>query len=288
MKLTPVCKYCGKKAKHQFKDKSWCCSKHHNQCPTMRKKRTGENHPLFGKKHSKETIKKMSQAKKGKTPWNKGKTGIYSEKTLKKFSEVSKNKIKFTPEMRAKWSQAKTLSIEDIQQKYPLFSKIEEIRYNPDNKKEIQTHCKNHNCKNSKEKGGWFTPTRESFFTRIYRIERDNIDGLYLYCSQECKNECVLYGKTDNQLIQPKTSLSYTSSEFQTFRHVVLKQANYKCEYCGSKATIVHHSRPQKLEPFFVLDPDYGIACCEKCHYKYGHKDECSTGQIAKIICKGY
>jgi len=49
----------------------------------------------------------------------------------------------------------------------------------------------------------------------------------------------------------------------------------------------VHHSRPQKLEPGFVLDPDFGVACCEKCHYKYGHKPgtECSTGNLANMIC---
>jgi len=60
------------------------------------------------------------------------------------------------------------------------------------------------------------------------------------------------------------------------------------CEYgCGKEATDVHHIRPQKLEPFFSLDPDYGLACCEECHYKYGHKtgSECSTGNLAQIAC---
>ena len=37
---------------------------------------------------SKETRKKMSGAKKGKSPWNKGKTNIYSEETLRKISEA--------------------------------------------------------------------------------------------------------------------------------------------------------------------------------------------------------
>jgi len=59
------------------------------------------------------------------------------------------------------------------------------------------------------------------------------------------------------------------------------------CEYCEELATHVHHSRPQKLEPGFALDPDFGIACCESCHYKYGHKTgtECSTGQLTNAVC---
>jgi len=27
---------------------------------------------------------------------------------------------------------------------------------------------------------------------------------------------------------------------------------------------------------------EYG---CEKCHYEKGHNDECSTGNLSKIIC---
>lgn len=60
-----------------------------------------------------------------------------------------------------------------------------------------------------------------------------------------------------------------------------------KCEICGELATHVHHGRPKKLEPFFVLDPDWGVSTCNKCHYKYGHPTgtECSTGRLANIQC---
>ncbi len=286
--MSRYCEYgCSKEATTQFKNGRWCCSKHHNQCSSIRKTRTGENHPLFGKKHSKETIEKMSQIKKGKIPWNKGRTRIYSKETLRKMSNSSKGQIKFTDELRARWRKAARLSIEDIKNKYPLFSKMEEMRYNPHNTNEIQTHCKNHKCNNSKENGGWFAPTRESFFTRIYRLERDGIDGLYIYCSIECKRECILYGKSDSQLMGTKTKLVYTSLEYQEYRKNVLERENYRCEYCGDMANSVHHIKPQKTEPFFSLDPDYGLACCSGCHFKYGHKDECSTGQLAKMACKG-
>jgi len=41
-----------------------------------------------GGNHGIETRRKMSESKKGTTPWNKGKTGIYSENTKKKISEA--------------------------------------------------------------------------------------------------------------------------------------------------------------------------------------------------------
>lgn len=36
-------------------------------------KTSGERHPMYGKKHSEESIKKMSKSHQGCTPWNKGK-----------------------------------------------------------------------------------------------------------------------------------------------------------------------------------------------------------------------
>ena len=48
----------------------------------------GEKHPMFGKHHSEESKKKMSNAKKGKPSHNKGKP--MSEETKKKLSESKK------------------------------------------------------------------------------------------------------------------------------------------------------------------------------------------------------
>ena len=169
-----------------------------------------------------------------------------------------------------------------------IFYVEEKMRYNPDKpgEKEIQVHCKNHNCVNSKEKDGWFTPKSQQFDDRKRSIEHIlGHDGYYFYCCEECKIECPLYNiKVDPNKIIKKPS---TSSEYQTWRNEVLKRENYECEYCGEPATHAHHSRPQKLEPGFVLDPDFGVACCEKCHYKYGHKKgtNCSTGKLANKMC---
>jgi len=58
----------------------------------------GKNNPMFNKTHSEEVKKVLSELKLGHTPWNKGKTGIYSDETLVKFkkpkTEEHKNKLK--------------------------------------------------------------------------------------------------------------------------------------------------------------------------------------------------
>lgn len=46
-----------------------------------------------GFKNSEETRKRISQARLGIEPWNKGKTGVYSEEVLNKMSETRKRKI---------------------------------------------------------------------------------------------------------------------------------------------------------------------------------------------------
>jgi 5-methylcytosine-specific restriction endonuclease McrA len=108
-------------------------------------------------------------------------------------------------------------------------------------------------------------------------------DGSYFYCSQECKDVCPLYNLQSDPFKNSKKP--YTESEYQQFRYHVLQRDNHKCQYCGEKAEHVHHERPQKLEPFFALDPDYAWSVCKKCHYEKGHTNECSTGKLSSKIC---
>ena len=61
-----------------------------------------------GKKHSDESRKKMSEKAKGRTPWNKGKTGVqkHSAESNKKRSETLTGRIR-TEEFRQKVSNGK-------------------------------------------------------------------------------------------------------------------------------------------------------------------------------------
>ncbi|HUU87758.1 MAG TPA: hypothetical protein VMX17_08405 [Candidatus Glassbacteria bacterium] len=315
------CDYgCGNKAKHQFKNGKWCCEKHYTKCPInaskiskqnkgnipwnkningcfndetiekMRKSHLGKKDSeetkqkkrqrATGRKHNIQTKNKMSQDRKGSRLKKKTK-----DKISKKLKELWNNNdsIFNSDEWKQKNKQTNKRTIKKIQNKYLLFSKIEEMRYKPGERK-IQVHCKNHNCPNSKEKDGWFTPEGREIEQRIYAIESLSKDNSYFYCSEECKNECPLYYSHGTYPLKNEL-LIYTSGEYQIFRDHVLERDGYKCQYCEKKAEHVHHERPQKLEPFFALDPDLAWSVCKICHYEKGHQNECSTGNIANKVC---
>jgi len=320
-----ICEYgCGQEAKYQFKNGKWCCGRNMACCPAIRKRNSARIKEIYqdpnsvyntasykkkmgdgvkksyedpkfielrrkestGKKQSKETIKKKTKSLK--ETWKDPNSGY----NLPSYKDKQSNGIKKAwkdPDSQYNsnlYKVSQKLTIEKINIKYSFFLKIEEMRYNPNkpDERKIQVHCKNHNCKNSKEKGGWFTPTYSQIYERIRALEKPYgmIENNF-YCCQECKDICPLYNLKEDPL--KENNLPYTSAEYQTFRTFVLERDNYICQYCGKPATHVHHERPQKLEPFYALDPDYAWSCCEKCHYEKGHKEECSTGNLAKIVC---
>jgi len=254
--ISILCDYgCGEVANYFFTiSKKYCCSDHYTKCKQMKKKTSQrlKNHIV-----SSETKNKIK----------------------KKIIELNKNNIEY----KIKQSISRKYTLEDYQSKHPFFCKIEDIRENPQTG-EIQVHCKNHNCPNSKEKGGWFTPTNIQLYERIRQLEKeDGNGGCYFYCCDACKTQCPLYNLRSD--IFTESQKTYTQSEYQYFKEYVLERDNYICQYCGKLADHVHHERPQKLEPFFALDPDLAWSVCKKCHYKYGHVDECSTGKLANILC---
>ena len=281
---------CGQEAKFQFKTGRWCCSDHISKCPKIREqkrlKQLGKLNGMYGKKHTEETKKKISEINTGnkhseeskRKIGNAAKGRLHSEETKLKISKNRKGK---------KSKRTRRHTIDSIIKKYPIFSKIEEMRYNPNNlpKKEIQVHCKNHNCPNSKEKGGWFTPKHTAITERIYQIEK-GYDGSYFYCSQYCKDTCILYNLRSDPFRNIETL--YTYEEKQIWNKTILEQDNYKCQICGERENLhCHHIIPVKLQPMVALDPSNGIVLCETCHYKYGHKtgSNCSTGNLANKNC---
>jgi hypothetical protein len=294
-----ICEYgCGQAAKYQFKNGKWCCSNFTTMCLSMKVKNRelnlGKEGFWKGKKFNIEVKNKMSESHKGKISYRKGIK--LSEETKKKISISSKGRISwnkgktgiYSIEAKLQIARKKKITIDQINERYSFFSLIEEIRYNPNKieEKEIQVHCKNHLCKNSKEQGGWFTPTGNQLSERIRALEKPYgmIENNF-YCSIECKNICPLYRDHGKDLLNKNKNLSYTPEEYQIFRQHVLDHDDYTCQFCGKEAEHVHHERPQKLEPFFALDPDYAWSCCQKCHYEKGHRDECSTGNLANKVC---
>lgn len=277
---------CNQEANFHFKSGRWCCSNHISKCPKIRHrkrlKQMGSLNGMYGKKHTLDAKRKISECNTGNkhTLEAKIKIGIASKGRIKS-EEV---KLKISKNRKGKKSnKTRKHTIESIIKKYPLFSRIEEMRYNPDKpeEKEIQVHCKNHNCSNSKEQGGWFTPKHTEINERIHQIEK-GYDGSYFYCSNECKISCPLYNLRSDPI--KNNELPYAEKEYEMWKQQVLTQDNYECQKCGSTDNLhCHHVIPVKLEPMFSLDPDNGIVLCKDCHYKYGHRNgsKCSTGNLS-------
>lgn len=226
------------------------CGTHHTEESKIKisNGNKGKASPMLGKRHKKETRKKMSLRQLGEKHHNY--KGGVTESNIPLFDTYTKR-----------------------------LDYAEKTRYIYEHGlKVLQVKC-------SKCEGG-FTPTTASVQRRVYVLEGKKAGACRFYCSDMCKAACPIFGQQKYPRGHKQTKL-YTDKELKGWRNEVFKRADYKCEYCGQVATDAHHERPKKLEPFFVLDPDNGIACCKECHNKYGHKNDCSTGALASIICAG-
>ena len=304
-----LCKYgCGQPGVKQFKDGTWCCSQFTSQCPVMKNKNKIGNIKRYQdpeeRKKAKERLdnirhlcnteeslnKKSNSIKK---VW-KDKNSIYNTKEYrKKKSKAQKKHLEENDHpMLGKRHPSKYTSF-DIKEKHPFFCEIEEIKDNPITGK-IQAHCHYNKCENSKENGGWFDLEYEQLRSRINAIEHpEGNDGLFFYCSEECKKKCPNYYLNPHRIINTNNPNQIVGYDLLIFRQEVFKRQFEKlgyneCEFCGEKNDLIaHHEIPIKINPNFALDPENGIVLCKKCHNIYGHKKgtECSTGNLATRIC---
>ena len=287
--MTKYCDYgCGQEAKYQFKNNKWCCESYFSKCPEIRKKNSNGQ---IGMKRNDETRKKQSISHKKR--YTKELKEEYSNRMIEKYKNpkerekqrkiffekiwiFEQNREKHKNRIKNYYKNNSKYTIYIIKEKYPIFYKEEKLRYKP-NTKRIQVQCKK--CKK------WFTPKSQQLYDRIYNLESINgTNGSYLYCSEECKQTCPLYNLRSDPY--ETNDIPFTPVEKQIWNQTVLEQDNYECQMCGSKEKLhCHHIVPVKINPMLALDPTNGIVLCESCHYKVGHKDECSTGNIANKIC---
>ncbi len=129
--------------------------------------------------------------------------------------------------------------------------------------------------------GKWMTPTNQQVQTRLYGI--NNNDTRYIYCSDECKQECPVFG----QVLYPKGFKSATSREVNPYlRQLVLARDNYTCQKCNKDQTKLtvglhcHHIIPHINSPIETNDPDNCITLCKDCH-KLVHKlPDCGYNEL--------
>jgi len=146
----------------------------------------------------------------------------------------------------------------------------EEIRIDPNNDNLIQ--CKCYNCKQ------WFNPIYCDVVAKLTAVNHFNRGSCNLYCSNECKKSCEVFGKSLHREGEYKNS--YRKIPLWLIESVK-ENAGYKCEICESKDNLqVHHIQPYTLHPQLGLDREEMICLCFDCHNKYGHSDGCKRHEI--------
>jgi len=242
-----LCDYgCGREAKYSFKNGKWCCEHNANECPTVRREHSKIMKEVWKKpgvkeKHSK-TMKEIMNQSEVKRNLSK----IQNKLEVKIKKQKAQKKVWKNLEYRTNQSKIKTFTIEQIQDKYSTFSKEEEMRY--DSNGEIQVHCKYNECKNSKEKGGWFNPTPAQFAIRKDALEHDDgNDGCYFYCSEDCKQKCCLFNiRADPNILK----------EFEKYHRNVDNISNLTFKKFHSK---IKNSKLRGKKHGYSLDHKYSI-----------------------------
>ena len=152
-------------------------------------------------------------------------------------------------------------------EKFKHYYNDDEMRQDPENPKLIQFRCHFNGCRE------WFNPTMGKLDMRYESIMGRTTATNELYCSDECKEKCDVFGR---HKYQKSLSPRRLSREAQPeLRKLVLERDNYTCqrEECHkSKAEFsdlvlhCHHIFPLNEDPVCFADIDNCITLCEECH----------------------
>lgn len=140
--------------------------------------------------------------------------------------------------------------------------------------------------------GKYFIPSFGSANNRVRALNGELHGDNYLYCSENCKQACPIYG----QVKYPKGFKVASSREVNSLiRQMVFERDNWTCQICGRTSKEVqlhcHHMDPVAQNPMFQNDIDSCITLCKDCH-KMVHKQHgcryvdlrCKNHQMNKQI----
>lgn len=138
--------------------------------------------------------------------------------------------------------------------------------------------------------GKWFLPTMSAVEMRLRCIEKLNGES-NLYCSEECKPKCRLYGQNPEHLML--YDKQYTGdvlfeirdiSMQQEFRRALINRSGGNCEICGrcSDKMVAHHITPVKTcNDILAWDLDNGLYLCSECERRAHSQKGCTYIDIA-------
>lgn len=127
--------------------------------------------------------------------------------------------------------------------------------------------------------GEYFVPTNLEVRNRVKALEGKRSGECRLYCSQECKYTCEIYG-VKNDPYAKHASIERD----QAWVKAIKKRARFTCERCGSKENLeAHHEIPVKVDQSLVNDEDNGICLCHECHMKAHSESGCTLADLRNL-----
>jgi len=133
----------------------------------------------------------------------------------------------------------------------------EEVRRDPNNFKYLQVKCTESSCRK------WFTPTTGEVSRRLIVINSVG-GGNNFYCSEECKHNCSIYGRSKYRKGEGPDNSRPDQAEWGA---LVLERDDYTCQRCGTTENLeAHHLEGIYQNPLMSADVDMGITLCDVCH----------------------
>lgn len=245
----------------------------------------GEGNPFYGKTHTKETIKKMSECKKDWMKHNPHPTE--SVEVRKKISESKLGEKHHFYGKRGEgtgpWKGgygARNIPLYDTYAHQIDWCEL--VRRNKEDQNILEVKCTY--C------GKWFVPSLINIYGRIQYLKGNSNYGSEhrLYCSNGCKKECPIFFKSvttimrEDKIRAGKLDWIELNREIQPeLRQMVFERDNYTCQKCKSKKHLhCHHIKPVAIEPIESADIDNCITYCKNCHKKTHTQDGCKYGQL--------
>lgn len=234
-----ACEVCGDSyLTKKYCSSSFCC----HACSI-----SGENNPFFGKYHTIETRKKMSE-------------------NLPDFTGPS------NPNYRG---GIKVSGLTGYATYNDKLSPYEEVR------KQEGTEILEAKCVYC---GQWYTPKRSEVMCRLRVVNKLAQGEGRLYCSENCKQACPTYGRQKYPKGFKHTTSREVSTYL---RQLVLERDNWTCQICGktiNEAQLhVHHMDPVSWNPMFQNDVNSCITLCKHCHKMVHSRKGC---RYIDLVCK--
>lgn len=170
--------------------------------------------------------------------------------------EVNKDRLKKRSEEYYKENKHRNAKFENFKNKLT----VDELPVLAPDGESLMVKCAN--C------GKYFIPEHYSTSKRCASLDGLRSGESKLYCSDECKRSCSVYGQKD----YPNGFKTYKNQRpgQAQWREMVLERDNHTCQICGKyspdgKGLVAHHMLPVSHNPIESMDIDIGITLCDDC-----------------------